>query len=130
MTDESVIAYSSVWTFSETRHFSWDTFLPIPWPMTGTGLYHFRYGPSQGPVPELDSMCVVPFPVLGYAISSTVIVRVRTRTGLYVHQKRAALLLIFVRIKQRSKGESGSAFLIALSAKSGVFCYVHYGKVR
>ena len=24
MTDKSVIAYSSVWPFSETRHFSWD----------------------------------------------------------------------------------------------------------
>ena len=27
------------------------------------------------------------------------------------------------------KGESGSAFLTVLTAKSGVFCYVHYGKV-
>ena len=52
----------------------------------GTGLFQFRCGRcwGWGPVPELDSMRVVPFPVLGYAISGTVIVRVRTRTGLYV----------------------------------------------
>jgi hypothetical protein len=37
MTDESVIAYSSVWPFSETRHFSRDTFPPIPWPMPEGG---------------------------------------------------------------------------------------------
>jgi hypothetical protein len=52
--------------------------------ISGTGLFQFRYGHCWGPVPELDSMRVVPLPVLGYAISGTVIVRVRTRTGLYV----------------------------------------------
>jgi hypothetical protein len=46
-----------------------DSFRPI----FGTGLCHFRYGCSLGPVPELDSMCVVPFLVLGSASSGTVV---------------------------------------------------------
>jgi hypothetical protein len=46
-------------------------------PISGTGLCHFRHGHSLGPVPELDSMRVVPFPVPGYAISGTVVFRVR-----------------------------------------------------
>ncbi len=66
------------------------TGLCVHGPISGTGLCHFRYGPSLGPVPEVDSTLVVAF---------------------------------------CSKEESGSAFLLVLTAKSGVFCYVHYGKV-
>ena len=32
--------------------------------ISGKGLFQFRYGRCKGPVPELGSMCVVPFPVL------------------------------------------------------------------
>ena len=42
-------------------------------PISGTGLCQFRYGHSLGPIPELDSMRIVPFPVLGSASSGTVI---------------------------------------------------------
>ena len=45
-------------------------------PISGTGLCHFWYGPSLGPVPEVDSTRVVPFLVLGSDSSGTVIVRV------------------------------------------------------
>ena len=45
-------------------------------PISGTGLCHFRHGHSLGPVPELDSMRVVPFPVPGSASSGMVIFRV------------------------------------------------------
>ena len=47
--------------------------------ISGTGLCHFRYGHSLGPVPELDSMCVIPFPVLGSASSGMVVSRVPYR---------------------------------------------------
>ena len=53
-------------------------------PIFGTGLCHFRYGHSLGPVPKLDSMCVVTFPVLGYAIPVRSLLGSHTRTGLYV----------------------------------------------
>jgi hypothetical protein len=33
--------------------------------ISGTGLCHFRYGHSLGPVPKLGSMRVVPFPGRG-----------------------------------------------------------------
>jgi hypothetical protein len=46
-----------------------DSFRPI----SGTGLCHFQYGHSLGPVPGLDSMRMVPFPVPGSASSGTVI---------------------------------------------------------
>ncbi len=39
-------------------------------PITGTGLCRFQYSRSLGPLPELDSMRVVPFPVPGSASSS------------------------------------------------------------
>ena len=42
-------------------------------PISSKGLFQFRYGRCKVPVPELGSMCVVPFPVLGYAISGTVL---------------------------------------------------------
>jgi hypothetical protein len=42
-------------------------------PISGTGLCQFRYGHSLGPVPKLDSMHMVPFPVRGSASSGTVI---------------------------------------------------------
>ena len=42
-------------------------------PISGTGLCQFRFGHSLGPVPELDSMRVVPFPVRGSASSGLVI---------------------------------------------------------
>ncbi len=83
-------------------------------------------------------MRVVPFPVLDSASSGTVIVRVRTRTGLYVHGPISGTGLChflfgpslnFVQIEQRLEGESGSAFLTVLTAKSGVFHYMHYVKV-
>ena len=45
-------------------------------PISGTGLCQFRYGHFLGPVLELASMCVVPFPVPGSASSGTVIFRV------------------------------------------------------
>ncbi len=48
-----------------------DSFCPI----SGTGLCQFRYGCSSGPVPELDSMRMVPFPVPGSASSGTVVHR-------------------------------------------------------
>ncbi len=48
-----------------------DSFCPI----SGTGLCHFQCGCSLGPVPELDSMPVVPFPVPGSASSGTVVHR-------------------------------------------------------
>jgi hypothetical protein len=38
-------------------------------PISGTGLCQFWYGRSLGPVPELDSMRVVPFLVPGSASS-------------------------------------------------------------
>jgi hypothetical protein len=57
------------------------TRLYVGGPISGTGLCHFRYGPSLGPVPEVDSMRVVSF----------------------------------------CSKESGSAFLLALTAKSVVF---------
>jgi hypothetical protein len=41
--------------------------------ISGTGLCHFRYSHSLGPVPKLGSMRVVPFPVRGTASSGTVI---------------------------------------------------------
>ena len=41
--------------------------------ISSTGPCHFRYGNSLCPVPEVDSMCVVPFPVPGSAISGMVI---------------------------------------------------------
>jgi hypothetical protein len=44
-----------------------DSFCPI----SGTGLCQFRYGHSLGPVPELDSVQVIPFPVPGSASSGT-----------------------------------------------------------
>ena len=44
-------------------------------PISGTGLCQFQYGRLLGPVPELDSMCLVPFLVLDSASSPT-------RTGL------------------------------------------------
>ena len=97
----------------------------------GAKACHFWYGHSLGPMLEPVSMHVVPFPpVLGYAISGTVIVRVpyrhwtlcawfhfrywampfpvrsftgpRTGSGLYARS---------------SKEESKSAFLLALTAK-------------
>ena len=49
-----------------------DSFCPI----SGTGLCHFRYVHSLGPILELDSMRVVPFPVPGSASSGTVGFRV------------------------------------------------------
>ncbi len=42
-------------------------------PISDTGLCQFRYGHSLGPIPELDSMRIVPIPVLGSASSGTVI---------------------------------------------------------
>jgi hypothetical protein len=36
-------------------------------PVSGTGLCQFWYGRLLGPIPEMDSMCIVPFPVLGSA---------------------------------------------------------------
>jgi hypothetical protein len=53
-------------------------------PISGTGLCQFRYGHFLGPVLELASICVVPFPVPGYAISGTVVFRVPYGTGIYV----------------------------------------------
>ena len=44
--------------------------------ISSAGLCHFWYGRSLGPVPELGSMCVVPFQVLGSSISATVVVGV------------------------------------------------------
>ena len=44
--------------------------------ISGTGLCQFRYGCVLGPVPKLDSMRVVPFPVPGSASSGTVVFRV------------------------------------------------------
>jgi hypothetical protein len=41
--------------------------------ISGTGLCHFRYDHSLGPVPKLGSMRVVPFPGWGSASSGTVI---------------------------------------------------------
>ena len=52
-------------------------------PISGTGLCQFRYGHSLGPVPKLDSMHVVPFPVLGSAIQGRSFTGPRTKTGLY-----------------------------------------------
>jgi hypothetical protein len=76
------------WTLCARSHFRYGA-LPVPvrsftGPRTGTGLYargpisgmglcQFRYGHSLGPVPELDSMRAVPFPVRGSANSGTVI---------------------------------------------------------
>ena len=83
-------------------------------------------------------MRVVPFLVLGSASSGTVIVRVRTRAGLYVRGPISGTGLChflfgpslnFVRIEQRLEGESESDFLTVLTAKSVFFFYVHYGKV-
>ena len=45
-------------------------------PISGIGLCQLRYGHSIGPVPELDSIRAVPFPVRGSASSGTVIFRV------------------------------------------------------
>ena len=42
--------------------------------ISGTGLCHFWYGHSLGPVPEVDSMRVVSFPVPGSSSSGTVVV--------------------------------------------------------
>ena len=50
----------------------------------GTGLCHFRYGRSLGPIPELDSMRVVSFLVPGSSSSGMVVVRVHIGSGLYV----------------------------------------------
>ena len=41
--------------------------------ISSTGLCQFRYGHSLGPVPELDSVHIVPFPVSGSASSRRVI---------------------------------------------------------
>ena len=41
--------------------------------ISGTGLCHFRYGHSLGPVPKLGSMRMVPFPGRGSASSGRVI---------------------------------------------------------
>ena len=45
--------------------------------ISSTGLCHFRCGQSLGPIPELDSMRMVSFPVQGSSRSSTVVVRVQ-----------------------------------------------------
>ena len=47
--------------------------------ISGARLCRFRYGHSLGPVPEADSMHVVPFPVSGSASSGTVVVSVPYR---------------------------------------------------
>ncbi len=72
--------------------------------ISGTGLCQFRYGHSLGPVPDLDSMRLVPFPVLGSASSGTGIYRAPYRNwtlcgwshfwyGTCVHSRRAKALL-------------------------------------
>ena len=66
------------------------------WSISGIGLCQFRYGHSLGPVPELDSMRAVPFPVRGSASSGTVI-----------HFKRSPSFRC-----EGLKEERGSAFLI------------------
>jgi hypothetical protein len=53
-------------------------------PISGTGLCHFQHGHSLGPVPELDSMRMVPFPVPGSASPVWSFLGSRTRTGIYV----------------------------------------------
>ncbi len=52
-----------------------DSFCPI----SGAGLCQFWYGCSLGPVSELDSMRMVPFPVPGSASSGTVVHQARYR---------------------------------------------------
>ncbi len=42
-------------------------------PISGTGLCQFKFGHSSGPVPELDSMQMVPFLAPGSASSGTVV---------------------------------------------------------
>jgi hypothetical protein len=62
-----------VWSFLGSRN---RTGIYVRGPISGTGLCHFRYGHFLGPVLELASRCVVPFPVPGYATFGTVIFRV------------------------------------------------------
>jgi hypothetical protein len=82
-------AICQYWYWAGVTHLSHFRYwaLPVPvrsftGPRTGTGLYargpisgmglcQFRYGHSLGPVPELDSMRAVPFPVRGSASSGT-----------------------------------------------------------
>ena len=45
-------------------------------PISSTGLCQFRYGCVKGPVPKLDPMRMVPFPVPCSASSGTVVFRV------------------------------------------------------
>jgi hypothetical protein len=73
-------------------------------PISGTGLFQFRYGHSLGPVPELDSMRVVPFPVRGSASSGTVIHWAPYRNWTLCARSHF----------QRSKEECGSASLLVL----------------
>ena len=64
-------------------------------PISGTGLCQFRYGHLLGPVPKLDSMRVVPFPVRGSAILGRSFTGPRTKTGLYARWVRPLVGLWF-----------------------------------
>ena len=58
------------WSFLGSRT---GTGIYVCGPISGTGLCQFQYGHFLGPVLELASMCVVPFPVPGSASSGMVI---------------------------------------------------------
>ncbi len=62
--------YCTVPLLANCHYWYWEWF---NCPISGTGLCQFRYGHLLVPIPELDSMRIVPFPVLGSASSGMVI---------------------------------------------------------
>ena len=84
-------------------------------PISGMGLCQFRYGHSLGPVPELDSMRAVPFPVRGSASSGT---------DIHWAPYRNWTLCAWSHTLQRSKEECGSASLsVLVNLSGGQWCH-------